>query len=699
VNIFGVSGCPGAFGMAFDPSGNLYVVDQPTGSIYKFPPGGGVANASTLLVTEPVPVLDEIRFDSSGNLYGGLNADNTGNFANGSIIQIDPSTGATLRTVVSGLDCSALFSIDPLSGDFFTDDNCSGEDTSSALTRIMNPAGASPTASLYATLPNNPDGSISFAPNGTIYVDSANQVAEVSGTNGPATPTVTTLPNQPWYGLGLLAQGPAGGAAQFLISGFNQVGSTPGGIGTFDLTNPAVPQSSTLVNTSSQPVEMIIGPDGCLYAARGVAVFRITDTSGACAYAAANSAPSLYLAPIGISPNPPQGSSQSFTVSVHYATVPDGTPVVLSVSGANARILQSNTVGGIASFSYTGAHQGVDTMVASATISNSSVVSNNSVVTWGSGTDVTFLTLNQSPSGGTTGQATTLIANLTDVSTNPPTALSGQQVNFSLGGANCGGQTDSNGNASCQATPGGTGSITLSANFAGTSQYNASSDSRGFDVLAPTPTPTVAQTATPSPTPSPAPTPTPTPRRTPTPTRTPVPTATPTRTATRTPVPTATRTPLPTATRTPLPTATRTPVPTATRTPIPTATRTPVPTPTPIATSKIGPIFAAPLVLDFGSCLIGERGAIDVALLANPIWNNGPALISSIAIQGSTDFSIVPGYTTCKSTLGVGQICAIAVQFNPLGGGPRQGRLVIQDNALDSPQEVILNGQVEFFFF
>ena len=36
-------GCTGAAGLAFDASGNLYVNEFPSGNIYKFPPGGGVA--------------------------------------------------------------------------------------------------------------------------------------------------------------------------------------------------------------------------------------------------------------------------------------------------------------------------------------------------------------------------------------------------------------------------------------------------------------------------------------------------------------------------------------------------------------------------------------------------------------------------------------------------------------------------------
>ena len=76
-------------------------------------------------------------------------------------------------------------------------------------------------------------------------------------------------------------------------------------------------------------------------------------------------------------PNPQQGSSVK----------PDGTVplrerrrreprVTLEVSGANNRLLQSNTTGGAASFSYMGAFQGIDTIIASATLSSGSIASN-----------------------------------------------------------------------------------------------------------------------------------------------------------------------------------------------------------------------------------------------------------------------------------------------------------------------------------
>jgi hypothetical protein len=107
---------------------------------------------------------------------------------------------------------------------------------------------------------------------------------------------------------------------------------------------------------------------------------------------------------------------------------------------------------------------------------------------------------------------------------------------------------------------------------------------------------------------------------------------------------------------------------------------------------EVGPIYVIPPELDFGSWLIGSRGNTLFALLFNPWWNNGPATISSITIQDSADFSINSSDTTCKSTLPVGDLCAVAIQFNPAAGGARHGQLVIQDNASNSPQTVYLDG-------
>ena len=44
----------GPLGLAFDSAGNLFVMDQSNGTLYKFGPSGGVASASTQLNTSPI---------------------------------------------------------------------------------------------------------------------------------------------------------------------------------------------------------------------------------------------------------------------------------------------------------------------------------------------------------------------------------------------------------------------------------------------------------------------------------------------------------------------------------------------------------------------------------------------------------------------------------------------------------------------
>jgi Pro-kumamolisin, activation domain/Bacterial Ig-like domain (group 1)/Bacterial Ig-like domain (group 3) len=498
-------GCPGPYGMAFDPSGNLFVADLVNGNLYKIPPGGGVADGGTLVGTVG-PSLAGLVFDSSGNLFAARNA-TTGDYTTGAVLQLDPSNASVIQTVAT-IPCAEPLSIDPLSGDLFTDDACGGGGANTSLWRIHNPA-SSPMLSVYTTLPGAPNANIGFAPNGTMYVFSDSQAVQVTGTNGPTPPVVTTLPSISLYYLGLLAYGTQGnGDAQFLIA------NLPANTGV----NPNVPTTTSMVDLTTSPPtvgatiianggggNMINGPDGCVYMSLGGGgVWKITDTTGSCSYTGTAPA-SISLTPTTLASNPQQGKSQTFTARFHDVMVANGTPVSLNVTGANPRLIQVNSSGDAASFTYTGAHQGVDNITASATVSGSSLTSNQAVITWGPGSDVTFLTLNLSPTGSAPGQPVTVTANLTDVSDS--VALAGKTVNFTIGGAGCGGTTNSSGDASCQMTPSGSGLMTLAANFPGTAQYNASSDSKPFEVLAPasatptaTPTATATATATATPT-------------------------------------------------------------------------------------------------------------------------------------------------------------------------------------------------------
>ena len=334
----GYSGCPGPYGLAFDPSGNLFVADLVNGNLYKFPPGGGVANNSTLVGTVG-PSLAGLVFDSSGHLFAARNA-TTGDYTTGAVIQLNPANASVIQTLAT-IPCAEPLSIDPLSGDLFTDDACGGGGTNTSLWRIASPA-TSPTLSVYATLPSAPNANIGFAPNGTMYVFVNSQIVQVTGTNGPNPPVVTTIPSIALYYLGLLAYGSqTNGDAQYLIA------NLPPNTGV----NPNVPSTTSVVDLTTSPPSigatiianggggnMITGPDGCVYMSLGGGgVWKITDTTGACHYTG-TPAPSISLTPTTLASNPQQGTPQTFTARFHNVTVADGTSVLLGVTGANTEV-------------------------------------------------------------------------------------------------------------------------------------------------------------------------------------------------------------------------------------------------------------------------------------------------------------------------------------------------------------------------
>jgi len=353
---------------------------------------------------------------------------------------------------------------------------------------------------------------LAFAPGGTIYAwtftGSEVNVAEISGTNGPTTPTVTTLPGLQLSNLGLLAGGT--GAGTYLI-GTPFVDDATVGLNEVDLTT-SPPTLATGLTTKAGANYLTIGTDGCIYGSQGPTVFRITDTAGDCTYSSALASPSIALTPTSVSPNPAKGTSQTFNASIHYATPPAGTPIVFSVAGANPQVQQvTANASGQASFSYIAKNEGVDTITASTTVSSTALTSNEAVVTWGAGSDTTLVSLNQSPKGAVPGQKVNLIASLTDVSQNPAAAVSGQTIDFSVGGQNCNAATNAQGIATCPITVSGAGFETLTASFAGTGDLLASNASTGFNVLVTAPTPTATATATATATLTPTPTATPTP--------------------------------------------------------------------------------------------------------------------------------------------------------------------------------------------
>ena len=250
-----------------------------TGNIYKFPPGGGVAGSGTKLNSTSLgQTLAGLVFDSSGNLFASLDVSSSDS-TTGSILRLNPSNGTVTRTISSTEICPTTISIDPLSGDLFTDDTCTDSYANASVWRVSDPDGASPSTSVYTTLSSTPNATLAFAPGGTIYAwtftGSEVNVTEISGTNGPTTPTVSILPGLQLANLGLLAGGT--GAGTYLI-GTPFVNDATVGLNEVDLTTSA-PTLATALATKAGANFLTIGTDGCIYASQGPTVFRITDTA------------------------------------------------------------------------------------------------------------------------------------------------------------------------------------------------------------------------------------------------------------------------------------------------------------------------------------------------------------------------------------------------------------------------------------
>ncbi len=487
--------CSGANGPAFAPSGAVLESDFVTGGVYQTGPSGGNVSSANLLSNLGLTIANFV-FTPDGKLYATQKA-TTGDFTTGDIIQVDPTTGASLRVVASGLICPSSLAVDPLSGDLFFDDECSGAGSNNAsLFRLIDPAGTDasrPTSVVtYTTLPSSPNGAIAFAPNGTIYVlafGSPSTVEQVSPTNS-ATVTVSQVPGiTPNSGLAIGATH-ADGSAQSLIV-------DPAGV--LSEVSIANPSQATVLATVSPGVG-VTGPDGCLYSAHYDTVYRLANSTGACNFTPTSPAPSLSLTPATVTPNPAQGSSRTFTATLKNVATLAGNPVYFKVSGANPQIkLATTNAGGAAAISYTAAQEGVDTVVASATGNGVALNSNSVQLKWTAGKHVTFVSLNSSPQGGTVNVPVTVTATLSDVSANPATSLAGQTITLTLGSSSCTATTNSNGAASCSLTPSSAGTTPLTASFAGSSTLAAAAQSVGFNVsLAPTPPPTVSLAVSPT---------------------------------------------------------------------------------------------------------------------------------------------------------------------------------------------------------
>jgi hypothetical protein len=374
-------GCPGASNPVFGEGGSAYVAEFPSGNLFRLGSTGGTAFSGNLLANHG-PTLAEPLFAPDGSMYAARGATG-GGLSSGAILQLDPQTGAVIRTVVSGLSCP-IVTIDPLSGDLFVADNCfyfRVEDP--AIRRVHDPGSATPQVTVYATLPGSPAGAMSFAPDGTLYAvyDYNTQspgVVKISGTNGPQPPTVTPMTGLETIYWVRVAEAQQDGSAKSLLVHKDSE------LRLVDITTDPYTVTTLLRGNSSTGVT---GPDGCLFVSAGDAIYRLAADSGDCGFVPSSPAPALLLSPSTVAPDPAQGSAQMFTATYRNINVPADTPVFFRISGPNAQLRLGRTdANGVATIRYTGLLAGTDRITASGATSPSAaapvLVSNTATITW-----------------------------------------------------------------------------------------------------------------------------------------------------------------------------------------------------------------------------------------------------------------------------------------------------------------------------
>jgi hypothetical protein len=275
---YGVSGgaCLGSWGVAF--SGNHLFVTAPgsPGGLYRFGLAGGRADAGHQL--NSVPFQSQPVTTRGGTLYLPVIA---GSPTNGRIVQIDPASGAVARTLASGLSCPQYLAADPISGDLFFQDGCTGSPYNPTIFRLSNPTSANPVVTNYvANLPNFVNG-LAFAPDGTLYAAvSSGPILRISGTDGPATPTVATIASvtDP-TGVAIATATKAGAASALWVAEYG------GAVDRIDLTS-APATTTQILRGETNLLGLDVGPDGCPYLSTTSALVTFGRTGTRCAGAA-----------------------------------------------------------------------------------------------------------------------------------------------------------------------------------------------------------------------------------------------------------------------------------------------------------------------------------------------------------------------------------------------------------------------------
>ncbi len=492
-----VTGCGGIGDLTWDSSGYVYVPDYITGDIYKFSLAGGSPNGIAKVTRAPLGAyLASLTFGKNGDLYAFQYFTPPGSTAQcGCIYQLDPSTGAIKRLVAQNVPATDIYA-DPISGDILTTSSFNGgPDYSNNVLRVHDPGPGKPVVSCAAPAPKTdcsiyaaiggPTGGITFDRDGTLYVGGAwwtsANLWQVSATNSKTPGTIKLLYNAVVGGGAspvVLRPGSKGTLPVLAIN------STVNGVDTVESLNLNQKHLTPTPLLTGGTYTRDLGPDGCLYLAGSNTISRLTTAGGSCPYPpAASQGVGISLAQSrtqGVT-----GGSVAFTAHISGVSSPAGTQVEFQVVGANgqARLLSVNGAGsGV--FTYTGAQPGLDSVTAMATVDGKSLVSTTLFMRWHVGKHVTYTSLSTSPTSGLPGHKVRVTGSLTDLTSQPPKALGGQRLLFSLGRASCQATTSASGYASCTlALPSAAGGLVLRARFAGSRTFLPSSASTEFQVI------------------------------------------------------------------------------------------------------------------------------------------------------------------------------------------------------------------------
>ena len=483
--------CRGASNPAFTSDGSVYANNFPDGGVYKLDAQGGAVTSGNKLSTLG-PTLFGPVVGKDGRMYAARGA-TTGDFSTGAIFELDPATGAIVRTVVGGVTCPTGLAVDPLSGDLFVSDSCAGAGSDNpSLWRVANPASATPTLSVYTTLPTTPTGWIAIAPDGTIFMPQnlltgTEPVLRISGTNIPGPPTQTPVPGLTtlyWVTVG--ETNPDGSAKSLIV--------LDGPSSHLKLANIST-NPPTFTDLIDAPVGSgVVGPDGCLYVSNTDAIYKLAPSAGSCGFTPTSHPPGLTLSPASASPA--QGATQTLVATFVNATVPAGTGVSFSIKGANQQTRSALTdATGNATMSYQGLSTGTDQVIASATVGGSTLTTNQASVDWtlAGGKHVSFVSLNGTQQAGTTGATGSFSAALFDASVDPNAPIDAAMLGFSLNGQTCSASTDPSGIATCSiALPSAAGTYPLQVNYAGNAANTPATATQSVVVTAPVGGPTPA---------------------------------------------------------------------------------------------------------------------------------------------------------------------------------------------------------------